>query len=209
MYLPAHFRVEDPALLTPVIRRHPLAVLITLADGVPTADHIPVELLEHDGRWQLLGHVAKANPMHRHVHDGSDVLAVFRAVDAYVSPQHYPSKAEHGKAVPTWNYEAVHVRGTLTWHRDPERLLSIVTRLTERHESTRAEPWAVSDAPRDYIDGMVAAIVGFTIDVTAMIGKFKASQNRSADDRDGLRRGLATDGRSAADIAVLGRDPLR
>lgn len=208
MYLPPHFRVDDPTLLSAVIRQHPLAVLITLADGVPTADHIPVELAEHEGRWQLRGHIARANPMHRHVADGTEVLSVFRAVDAYVTPQHYPSKAEHGKAVPTWNYEAVHVRGTMHWQRDRESLLAIVTRLTDRHESTRAHPWAVTDAPADYIDGMLAAIVGFTIDVTSMVGKFKASQNRSKEDRDGLRRGLSADGRSPADVAVLARDPL-
>lgn len=208
MYLPPHFRVDDPALLSAVIRLHPLAVLITVADGVPTADHIPVELTEQDGTWQLRGHIARANPMHRHVADGTEVLAVFRAIDAYVTPQHYPSKAEHGKAVPTWNYEAVHVRGTMHWQRDAEWLRAIVTQLTNRHESTRAHPWAVTDAPPDYIDGMLAAIVGFTIDVTSMVGKFKASQNRSPEDREGLRRGLTADGRSPADVAVLARDPL-
>lgn len=208
MYLPNHFRVDDPALLAPVIRDHPLAVLITLADGVPTADHIPVELIERDGKLELLGHIARANPMHKHVADGAEVLAVFRAIDAYITPNHYPSKAEHGKAVPTWNYEAVHVRGHIRWTREPEPLLKIVTQLTNRHEGPRAHPWAVSDAPADYIEGMLAAIVGFTIEVTSMVGKFKASQNRVASDRQGLRAGLAADGLSPAHVAVLAQEPI-
>lgn len=207
MYLPNHFRIDDQALLTGLIARHPLAILVTLADGVPTADHIPVEAVPGPDGLELHGHVARANPMHRHVADGGPVLAIFRGADAYVTPNHYPSKAEHGKAVPTWNYEVVHVRGTMRWHRDPVALRAIVTRLTERHEGGRPHPWAVADAPADYLETMLGAIVGFTVRVTSMDGKFKASQNRVPTDRDGLRRGLAADGLAPADVAALAREP--
>ena len=207
MYLPPHFRVDDPALLMPVIRAHPLSVMVTLVDGVPTADHIPVEVESTESGWQLRGHIARANPMHRHVPNGTEVLFVFRAIDAYVTPNWYPSKALHGKAVPTWNYDAVHVRGRLHWLDNAEHTLPIVTALTERHESTRPHPWAVSDAPADYLEAMLKAIVGFTVEVTSMVGKFKASQNRAPEDRDGLRRGLAVEGLDAQTVAALARDP--
>jgi transcriptional regulator len=208
MYLPAHFRVDDPQVLSAVIREHPLSVMITLVEGLPTADHIPVEIEATESGWQLRGHIARANPMHRHVSDGDEVLFVFRALDAYVSPNWYPSKAQHGKAVPTWNYEAVHVRGRLRWHPAAEHSLPIVTALTDRHESTQPHPWAVTDAPADYLEAMLKAIVGFTVEVTSMVGKFKASQNRSPEDRDGLRRGLADAGLDASTVAALARDPM-
>jgi transcriptional regulator len=208
MYLPNHFRIEDHALLADLIERHPLAILVTMADGQPTADHIPVELVREGDRIELRGHIARANPMHRHVADGSDVLALFRGAEAYITPNHYPSKAEHGKAVPTWNYEVVHVRGSMHWHRERDELLAIVTRLTERHEAARPHPWAVTDAPVDYIETMLGAIVGFTIRVSAMEGKFKGSQNRVPTDREGLRRGLAADGLAAREVAALAREPL-
>ncbi len=207
MYLPNQFRVDDPALLTKVIHEHPLALFITTADGAPTADHIPVEIEQDGDRFRLLGHVAKANPLLRHVPEGGEILAVFRSLDHYVTPMWYPSTATHGKMVPTWNYQAVHVRGTIHWHRDRDTLLGLVTRLTERHESSRPAVWSVSDAPPDYIESMLGAIVGFTVEVTAMVGKFKASQNRAAEDRAGVRLGLAADGLSADAIAALVRDP--
>jgi transcriptional regulator len=207
MYLPAHFRVDDPEKLTAVIQAAPLAMLITLVDGVPTADHIPLTLAKTPTGLQLHGHIAKANPMHRHVGSGTEVLAVFRSADSYVSPNHYPSKKEHGKAVPTWNYQVVHVRGPLTWHADIEAGRAIVTALTEEHEAGRPHPWAVSDAPHDYIDTMLNAIVAFSIDITSMVGKFKASQNRVASDRAGLRDGLAGEGLTSAQVAALAREP--
>ncbi len=207
MYLPAHFKVDDPTLLAEVMQAAPLAMLVTLADGVPTADHLPLTLTPASTGWQLQGHIARANPMHRHVANGTEVLAVFRSADSYVTPNHYPSKKEHGKAVPTWNYQVVHVRGRLTWHTDADAARAIVTTLTQEHEAGRAHPWAVSDAPVDYLETMLKAIVAFSIDITSMVGKFKASQNRVATDREGLRRGLAEDGLTESEIAALAREP--
>ncbi len=190
------------------MQRHPLAMLVTLAEGVPTADHIPLEVIEENGRTLLRGHIARANPMHRLVAEGTEILAVFRSVEAYVTPNHYPSKAEHGKAVPTWNYEVVHARGRIHWRHDADSLRAIVTRLTDRHEASRAHPWAVTDAPPEYIDTMLKAIVGFTVEITSLVGKFKASQNRAPDDREGLRRGLSADGLAPEAVAALARDPI-
>ncbi len=121
------------------------------------------------------------------------MLLLFQGPQAYVSPNWYPSKFQHGKAVPTWNYAMVQVHGTLRAIEDAEWLRAFVTRLTERHEGGRAVPWHVSDAPADYIDTMLKAIVGIEIEVTRVEGKFKLSQNRSAEDRTGVVLGLESD----------------
>jgi transcriptional regulator len=207
MYLPAHFRVDDVTVLTDFIRAHPLALLVTLADGTPTVDHVPVEVSTEGDRLILRGHVARANPIVRHMVDGSRALAVFRGQEHYVSPSWYATKPLTGKVVPTWNYNAVHVSGVWHWHRDPSDLLDIVTRLTNGHETPRHHPWRVGDAPDDYIQGMLAAIVGFTIEVSEIVGKFKASQNRVVEDREGVRRGLAEAGLPGSTIDALVREP--
>ncbi|MDE2394105.1 MAG: FMN-binding negative transcriptional regulator [Burkholderiales bacterium] len=178
MYLPRHFEQNDPAALEALMREHPLATLVTRAGDALEADLIP---LEYDAAARLLrGHVARANPLWRHA-DGSEVLALFRGADAYVSPSWYPSKAEHHKVVPTWNYAVVQARGTLRAVDDPAWLHDFVRRLTARHEAASARPWAVSDAPADYLQQMLAAIVGIEIAVTGLVGKWKVSQNRSAE----------------------------
>jgi len=117
---------------------------------------------------------------------------VFSGADAYVHPGWYPAKAEHAKVVPTWNYIAVHAWGQAEVFEEPERLLQLVSRLSDRHEQTRQQPWAVSDAPRDYIDAMLRAIVGFALPIRRLEGKWKLSQNRSTADQAGVRAGLAT-----------------
>lgn len=187
MYLPAHFEQTDPEALAGLIRAHPLALLASLgADGL-TADHLP---LEYDPAAGLLrGHVARANPLWRQA-DGRPVLAVFRGPEAYVSPSWYPGKAEHHKVVPTWNYAVVHAHGTLRAVADAPWLRALVARLTDHHEAGRAVPWSVDDAPPDYVEQMLRAIVGIEIAVTRLQGKWKTSQNRSAADRAGVAAGL-------------------
>jgi transcriptional regulator len=138
----------------------------------------------------LYGHLAKANPHWQALANGQ-ALVVFPGVDAYVSPSLYPAKAEHGKVVPTWNYVAVHAYGHAQVFSDPERLLALVSALTERHENRRSQPWAVSDAPKEYIDGMLRAIVGFKLPISRLEGKRKLSQNRSPADIAGVKAGLA------------------
>jgi transcriptional regulator len=139
----------------------------------------------------LYGHLAKANPQWKDLRDGAEALLIFAGADAYVSPGFYPSKAEHGKVVPTWNYVAVHAYGRAETFSDGGRLLDIVSTLTDRHEAGRTQPWSVADAPADYIDGMLKAIVGFAIPIDRLEGKRKLSQNRSAADIAGVREGLA------------------
>ena len=146
----------------------------------------------------LQGHVARANPLWRSVAEGAEVLVVFRGADAYISPSSYPSKRTDGKVVPTWNYSVVHARGTIRFFDDEARLHALVSNLTDRFERDRPEPWAVSDAPADYVRAMLRAIVGFEIEITELVGKFKASQNRSAEDRAGVRGRAGRGGRRRA-----------
>lgn len=206
MYLPKHF-VEDRAeVLHAFVRAHPLAMLVTLDGGRPAVDHIPM-LLEAASEPRLRGHVARANAVAKRVPDGEEVLAVFHGADHYVTPSWYPAKRVDGKVVPTWNYSVVHVQGRIRWFDAPDRLRALVDDLTHAHESPRAAPWAVADAPADYVASMLRAIVGFEIEVLSMTGKFKASQNRSEADREGVARGLAEDGVPGATTAELVRDP--
>ena len=191
------------------IECHPLGALVTVASGRPEGDHVPMQLDREAGPCgRLRGHVARANPVVRATPDGAPVLVVFAGADAYVSPSAYPSKRVDGRVVPTWNYAVVHARGPIRWFDDRDRLHALVSVLTDRHESGTQEPWAVADAPADYIDAMVRAIVGFEIEVESLEGKFKASQNRAEADRDGVRRQLSGE-RAPDDIEELVRVPTR
>ena len=194
MYLPRHFEQHDAEALQRLMREHPLATLVTLQDGLPTADHVP---LEFDATTQTLrGHVARANPLWRAA-AGQPVLAVFSGPQAYITPSWYPSKAATHKVVPTWNYTVVHAHGVLRAVEDAPWLHTLVSRLSDHHESPRAQPWAVSDAPDDYVQQMLRAIVGIEIPVDRLIGKWKISQNRAEPDRLGVADGLARDGHTA------------
>jgi len=193
MYLPAHFEESRPELLHALLRRHPLGLLVTQdAAGTLSANSLPF-ILDADpagGPGILRGHVARANPVWREARGDVDALVVFQGPQAYISPAFYPSKAEHGKVVPTWNYVMVQARGRFRAVDDADWLRAFVTRLTERHEAPRTQPWAVTDAPADYIATMLRAIVGIELVLTALTGKWKVSQNRSAADREGVARGL-------------------
>ena len=192
MYLPSQFEESRPELLHELVRQHPLGLLITLADSGLQANPIPF-LLDPgiNGSPDVLrGHVARANPLWREARSDVSALVVFQGAQSYVSPSYYPSKAEHGKVVPTWNYVTVQARGSLRVIDDPAWVHGLVTRLTERHETSQAAPWAVSDAPDDFIATILGAIVGIEITLTTLTGKWKVSQNRSAPDRDGVVKGL-------------------
>ena len=192
MYNPSHFAEDDPEILLAAMHAAPLATLIHASRGELTADLMPIEVARDGDAWKLAAHVARANPLWR-VADGQPVLVVFQGPQAYVSPNWYPSKAQHGKTVPTWNYAVVQVHGTLRAIDDPAWVQAFVTRLTDRHEEGRAAPWHVADAPADYIAATAQAIVGLEIEVSRIEGKFKMSQNRSADDRRGVVAGLDAD----------------
>lgn len=198
MYQPAHFVEQDPDALLALMKAAPLATLIR-GGAELAADVLPLEVERIASGWRLTGHVARANALWREA-DGQPVLALFQGPQAYVSPTWYPSKAEHGKAVPTWNYAMVQAHGRLRAIEDTAWLRAFVTRLTERHEGGRAMPWHVADAPDGYVDSMLRAIVGIEIEVTRLEGKFKLSQNRSAEDRTGVVLGLESD-------AALGLQP--
>jgi transcriptional regulator len=197
MYLPAHFAESRPEVLAGFVRSHPFGLLVTQSgDGGVDANSIPFFLDEGPAGTVgvLRAHVARANPVWRTARGDLDSLVVFQGPHGYVSPAWYPSKAEHGKVVPTWNYVMVQARGALHAIDDKEWLRAFVTRLTERHERERAEPWAVSDAPADYLETMLGAIVGIEIVLTSLTGKWKVSQNRPAADRAGVVAGLRHEG---------------
>lgn len=195
------------------MRRRPLGLLVwQSADGVLAADSIPF-LLDADangGPGILRAHVARANPVWQVARSDIDSLIVFQGPQAYVSPSYYPSKAVHGKVVPTWNYIMVQARGRLRAIDDSVWVRALVNRLTDRHESPRPEPWALSDAPADFATTLMTAIVGIEISLSALTGKWKVSQNRSAADRAGVASGLRADGFAAADaLAPAGDESAR
>ena len=193
MYLPSAFRQDDLAELHAQLQASPLALLTSAGAAGVQASHLPLLLAPDEGEFgTLYGHFARANPHWRDLQGGAEALAVFSGPDAYISPGWYPAKAEHGKVVPTWNYIAVHARGPVELIEEPERLLQIVSRLSDQHESGRERPWAVSDAPREYLDSMLRAIVGFALPIRRLEGKWKLGQNRSAADQAGVRDGLAS-----------------
>ena len=200
MYVPAHFKEDRIETLHEVIRASGLATLVSMTGDGLIASHAPL-LLDPDPApfGTLVGHLARAN--HHAAAALADVqtLVIFQGSDGYITPSYYAAKREHGKVVPTWNYAAVHAYGTLQTFDDPEGLLEAVTRLTERHETMRAQPWAVSDAPDSFIQGMLRGIVGIRLPITRLEGKVKMSQNRPAADQSGVVQGLRQDGQ--ADLA--------
>ena len=198
MYLPRHFEETRPAVLHALMRARPLATLVA-GDGAGgfDADHIPLYLDPAAGPHGVLrGHVARANPLWRAVGAGAPALAVFQGDDAYISPSWYPSKREHGKAVPTWNYVVVHARGTLRAIDDAAWLRGLLETLTAEHEAGLPQPWSIADAPADFIEKMVAAVVGIELPVEQLTGKWKVSQNQPAANRAGAAQGLLERGQA-------------
>lgn len=184
MYTPAHFAINEPQQLHAIIRAHPLGALVTHGPEGLDANHIPFELDANSGaQGRLTAHVARANPVWQQCQGGADVLVIFRGNESYISPNWYPSKHETHRQVPTWNYEVVHVHGRLTVMDHEKFVRGVVARLTRQHESTEPRPWKMGDAPPDYIDGMLRAIVGIEIDIQRIEGKAKLSQNREPRDR--------------------------
>lgn len=192
MYSPAAFREDRIEILHAAIAAARLATLVTVGPEGPEATHLPL-LLDPDPApfGALSGHLARANPQARIDPKGMPALVIFQGPDAYVTPSWYASKREHGRVVPTWNYVAVHCRGRLETFDDEDRLRDIVTRLTARHEESRAEPWAVSDAPAAFVDANLRAIIGIRLVIERIEGKWKLSQNRPDADREGVAAGLA------------------
>jgi transcriptional regulator len=192
MYTPSHFEESRITELHAFMRRHPLAALVSQAAGCLDANHVPLLIdPDHGSFGRLRGHIARANSMWRDLEAGTEVLVLFQGPNSYISPNFYPSKQEHGKVVPTWNYGVVHARGKIAWVHDPQWLRVLVTELTDQHEAGQARPWRVTDAPDEYLHKMIAGIVGFEIPIDQLRGKMKLSQNRTEPDRTGVRRGLS------------------
>jgi transcriptional regulator len=206
MYLPAHFAESRPDVLRDFVARHPLGLLITQRrDGGLDANPVPF-VLDNDAAGApaiLRAHVARANPLWSNAREDAEALVVFQGAQGYVSPAWYPSKAEHGKVVPTWNYMMVQARGRLRAIDDKAWLRAFVGRLTDLHEAARPAPWAIDDAPADFIETMLGAIIGIEIELSALSGKWKVSQNRSAADRAGVVEGLRKEGGDAALAAAV------
>ncbi len=196
MYLPEHFKEVDAAEIGSVMRAAPLACVVAQTDAGLIANHLPL-LTVADGA--IVGHVALANDMHRLVSEGQEVLVIFRGEDGYVSPNFYPSKAEHHRHVPTWNYQVVHVYGAIGFQHDERAKRAAVGLLTRQHEQrvNGDRAWRMADAPVDYMTQMLAAIVAFRIDVRRILAKSKLSQNREVRDFDGAVQGLRASGGGA------------
>ena len=207
MYIPPAFRDDDKESLRATIRAARLATLVTATAEGLLATPLPLLLDESEGEHgTIYGHVAKANPQWRAPVLG-DGMAIFMGPDAYVTPAWYQTKQETGKVVPTWNYVAIHAYGPVQFFEDADRLLEVVTRLTNLHEGGRASPWSVSDAPPDFIQSQLKGIVGLRMPVARLEGKRKMSQNRNATDRAGVASGLAASDRPS-DRAVAPLIPV-
>lgn len=207
MHVPPHFAEIRLPVLFDAIRGAGLATIVTLGTEGLEATPLPLLLDEAEGeRGTLYGHLSRGNPQWRRFDAGVEALVMVRGPDAYVTPAWYPAKAETGRAVPTWNYVAVHAYGPLEVFEDAARLREVVARLSDRHEAGRAGPWSVDDAPADFIAAQLKGIVGVRIPISRIEGKWKASQNRSAADRAGVAAGLAAEGQGAM-AALVAFDP--
>jgi transcriptional regulator len=190
MYRPDHFRVEDVPQMHALMRARPLAALVSSgADGL-YATHLPT-VLKDDGPYGAIEfHLARANPHCKYLVECNEALMIFQGADGYITPNWYPSKAEHAKVVPTWNYAAVHAYGRPEMMQEVDRLRGHVGELTSQQERGEAVPWAVTDAPERYIEVMLRGIVGFRLPIARLEGKWKMSQNREMQDREGVVSGL-------------------
>ena len=208
MYLPSHFAVTEPEALHELMRAHPLGALITCGELGLDANHLPFEFDAGEGEHGILrAHVARNNPLWQEVKEGDEVLVIFKAVDGYVSPSWYPSKQAHHQQVPTWNYAVVHAHGRIRVRDDARFVRRLLASLTRVHEAAEPAPWKMADAPRDYIEAMVQAVVGIEIEVSQLVGKFKLSQNKEEGDRQGAVDALQAKGQTAL-AAAMQQSPL-
>jgi transcriptional regulator len=204
MYVPAHFNEPDIAALHGLIDHNPLGILFTHGASGMDANHLPFDLAPAEGKYGVLhAHVARANPLWQELGDGDEVLVVFRAADAYISPNWYPSKHETHKQVPTWNYRVVHAHGRIRIRDDERYVRGLVARLTRKHESSQPLPWKMTDGPKDYIAAMLQAIVGIEIEITGITGKFKLAQNKETRDIRGAGEALRANGDTEVGEAMI------
>jgi transcriptional regulator len=206
MYVPPHFEEVRPDALHGLIAEYPLGALVVKGPNGLDANHLPFELDPKVGDHGLLrAHVARANPVWKEVRDGDEALVIFRATNAYISPNWYPSKHELHQQVPTWNYQVVHVHGTLRIRDDERFVRGVVARLTRVNEvrTGDAKPWKMTDSTPEYIDKMLAAIVGIEVEIEKIVGKWKLSQNKEERDRVGAAEALRAHGDEASSAAMF------
>jgi transcriptional regulator len=204
MYVPAHFEESRPQALHALMTAHPFGTLVTHGKNGLDANHIPFDFDPALGPMGILkGHVARANPVWQDVANGDEVLVIFRAGDAYISPNWYPSKHEAHRQVPTWNYMVVHAHGRITIRDDERFVRGVVARLTRTHEAVQPDPWKMSDAPAEYLDTMLKAIVGLEIEITRLEGKSKLGQNKEVRDIRGAGRALLAKGSTLIGEAMM------
>jgi transcriptional regulator len=200
MHTPEQFEEARAEVMHALIRANPLATLVTHASTGLNANHIPLHLHERPAPFGTLhGHIARANPLMREIAQGIDALAIFHGPDAYISPSWYATKAETGRVVPTWNYAVVHAYGVLRIVEDAAWLRAQLDVLTNHNEATFPQPWAVSDAPPEHIEKLMAAIVGIELVVTKMVGKWKVSQNQPAQNKASVITGLRASGQPGSE----------
>jgi transcriptional regulator len=207
MYLPKHHEESDLAVLHALIKAHPLGAWVIQSEGELVVNHIPLLLDPTRGKYgTLVGHVARANPAWKSFSTTSNSIVIFQGAESYISPSWYPSKHAHGKVVPTWNYAVVHAHGIPRAIEDRDWLLAHLTQMTNEHESKRALPWKVSDAPQNFTDQLMQAIVGIEIPIGKLVGKWKVHQHRSDAEKLGVVAGLQGRGDSQSeDMAALVR----
>lgn len=204
MYIPPQFEESRVGVLQEVIMRNPLGSLVTCSGDGIDANHLPFELVLRSGALGVLqAHVARNNPLWHEVAQGSEVLVIFRAQDAYISPQWYPSKQDFHQQVPTWNYRVVHAFGRVTFHDDAQYVRRVVAKLTKSHEATQPTPWKMTDSPKEYIDAMLKKIVGVEIEITRLAGKFKLGQDEEARDIRGAGYALVSRNERGIGLAML------
>jgi len=191
MYQPNHFRVENVSEMHALMRARPFATLVSSGTAGLFASHLPTVLKDEGPCGVIECHLARPNPHWKDLAEGNEALMIFQGPQAYITPNWFPSKAQHGKAVPTWNYTVVHAYGRPEVMKDKDWLLQHVTELTAQQESSEAKPWSPSDAPAAYIEVMLRGIIGFRFAITRLEGKWKMSQNREVQDRVGVVKGLS------------------
>lgn len=199
MYVPSQFEESRIDVMHHLMRGHPLGTLVTLGSDGLNANHVPFEIdPERGSSGTLVAHVARANPVWRDCDPNMESLAIFQGAQIYISPSLYATKQETGKVVPTYNYMVVHAYGHIRAIEDPDWMRAFLTRLTDRYESGRQQPWKLTDAPADYIEKLLPAIVGIEMQITRLVGKWKVSQNQPAVNRVSVEQGLRAAGDSNA-----------
>lgn len=186
MYIPFHFASTNPQVMHELILAHPLGALVTHGEQGLDANHLPFEFDAEGGEHGVLrAHVSRSNPLWQEARDGDEVLVIFKGADAYISPNWYPSKQLHHQQVPTWSYSVVHAHGRIRIRDDARFVKRLLANLTRAHEAAEPAPWKMADAPREYIEAEVLAVVGIEIEISQLVGKFKLNQNKEEADRLG------------------------